>query len=314
MSIDQLEAQIRDFINNGRRQSVLLQNLSKWNELCSALDVIGDTTLAILAYPSLSKTVKNTGATYLLIYGILQTLQLQQDAAKKIGNALNIKVKLPKKLNEIRTVRNDAAGHPFASNENNFSNSSFINRSSISPILFELMTTSSNNRGQTTNKIVSVNIPELIEIQEQYLSEMLTKVVSELKNQEMAHKNKYKDIKICDLFLPTILNYPLQKIYESLNDHSKFMLGKSQLKFIQENCIEKFKSELVNRNEWDDSVDHEYDMIVYSINELEKYFEGAERSKLNHKDALIFLSFLDKQIGRLKKVAQEVDEDYESIS
>jgi len=49
-SISELETEIRDFINRGRRQQELLADPASWNTLCSALDVIGDTELALEAY------------------------------------------------------------------------------------------------------------------------------------------------------------------------------------------------------------------------------------------------------------------------
>lgn len=132
MTISQLEERIREFINSGRKQSALLVDSSKWNKLCSSLDLIGDTELAILSYPSLCSTQDN-GASYLIIYGILQTLLLQQDATKNISDSLEIKVKLPKPLEDIRIIRNSAAGHPGQQRENGLSKSCFITRMSISP-------------------------------------------------------------------------------------------------------------------------------------------------------------------------------------
>ena len=97
MSIQSLEDRIRGFINSGRRQSILLKTPDAWNKLCSSLDLIGDTQLAIESYPQLHN-VKDDGASYLIVYGILQALLLQQNAAKHIGDSLGIKVKLPKDL------------------------------------------------------------------------------------------------------------------------------------------------------------------------------------------------------------------------
>jgi hypothetical protein len=71
--------------------------------------------------------------------------------------------------------------------------------------------------------------------------------------------------------------------------------------------------ELVNRNEWDEWDDYRYDLVIYPINELEKYFERTGESKLNDKDAFIFAFFLHKKIEDLKKIAEEIDARYESI-
>lgn len=90
MTVTNLEDRIREFINNGRKQSALLKDLTIWNKLCSSLDVIGDTQLAIQAHSQL-KNIKGDGASYLIIYGTLQAMLLQQDALKHISDALNIK-------------------------------------------------------------------------------------------------------------------------------------------------------------------------------------------------------------------------------
>ena len=54
--------------------------LKKCNKLCSALDIIEDTTLAIKSFQSCEWTTKAIGMKYLLIYGLLQALFVQQDA------------------------------------------------------------------------------------------------------------------------------------------------------------------------------------------------------------------------------------------
>jgi len=56
-----------------------------------------------------------------------------------------------------------------------------------------------------------------------------------------------------------------------------------------------------------------YGLTEYPISELEKYFQGTGRSKLNDKDTSIFISFLYEQVKNLKDIAAEIDEEYESI-
>src|SRR5690606_38541619 len=101
MNVQDLEERIRVFINSGRRQASLLKDSAAWNKLCSSLDIVGDTQLAIEAHPKL-RSVKGDGESYLIVYGVLQAMLLQQDAIRHIGNALNIKVELPKQLGDIR--------------------------------------------------------------------------------------------------------------------------------------------------------------------------------------------------------------------
>lgn len=304
--IHDLEDRIRDFINSGRRHSNLLRDSATWNKLCSSLDLIGDTQIAIDAYPQLF-SVKEQGVSYLIVYGILQTLLLQQDAAKHIGDALNIKVMLPKDLQEIRVIRNNAAGHPSYQRENGLSKSSFIARMSISSTGFELMTVYS---GDKDYEMRHVAIPSLIEKQQVYLGEILSKVIAELEKQEMEHRAMHKDKKLVDIFPPTI-SYHFSKIYEATYSRDSFFLGTPNLAIIAK-CVESFKDELSIRDEWGvyESIDYHYELIDYPLKRLESYFKGDD--SINEKDTYIYASFLSDQLKSIQEIAKELDEEYES--
>ncbi|MFC1781911.1 hypothetical protein ACFLZ8_06595 [Planctomycetota bacterium] len=86
--------QVRDLINNPRKQFNLLKNPKLWNQLCSSLDVIEDTDLAIKAYQE-SKSSQNDGQKYLQLYGVLQALFLQQDAVDHLCESLSLERLLP---------------------------------------------------------------------------------------------------------------------------------------------------------------------------------------------------------------------------
>jgi len=49
-NIANLESEIRDLINQPRKKHFLLMDSAQWYQLCSSMDVIGDTELAIDAY------------------------------------------------------------------------------------------------------------------------------------------------------------------------------------------------------------------------------------------------------------------------
>lgn len=309
MKITDLEQRIRDFINSARRQSALLENAADWNKLCSSLDLIGDTQLAIQSYPLLCKC-EGEGTSYLIVYGILQTLLLQQDAAKHIAASLNIKVKLPKELDNIRIVRNSAAGHPGFQKENGQSKSCFISRSSLSPLAFDLMTVYSEGNAY---KIDHVDIPNLLKTQESYLEEILSKVVIELETQEVDHRKMHNAIKLADCF-PRTIRYLFGKLFEATSGEDKHALGTMHLEFIQ-NCLDDFRDKLDARGEWgvSDSIDYHYEQLSYPMIELKQYFKSKADSKLNDKDAYIFVSFLVERLDTLKKIAVEIDEEYARV-
>src|SRR5205809_356036 len=104
---------IRDIVNSARRRHALLQDRQRWLRLASAMDVIGDTQLAIRAYlDEPIKTIRSTGWSYLIVYGILQVLYVQQDAAKTLATCLNLPFELPAEIVNTRDIRNDSIGHP----------------------------------------------------------------------------------------------------------------------------------------------------------------------------------------------------------
>jgi len=64
--LQDLQQQIRGFINNPRKQAGLLRDSAAWNKLCSALDVIGDTELAIDSYLT-RQPMRDVGESYLIV-------------------------------------------------------------------------------------------------------------------------------------------------------------------------------------------------------------------------------------------------------
>jgi hypothetical protein len=303
MEIFQIEEQIREFIDTSRMRSVLLKDPAGLNKLYSSLDLINDTELAILSYPKLC-CEQDPGASYLVIYGILQALQLQQTATKAIIDVLDIKGKLPKELADIKSIRNAVVGHPTQQSENKRNKSSFIIRHSLSSTSFDLMTTYCND--EINNQEIS--IPKLIEIQKKYLIEILKKVISELERQEMEHKNKYINIKLVDFF--SDINYFCGVICESASHTGNNIKGMTALGMVKDK-LNNFKLELSNRGEWDDTMDYYHREIEYPLLELEKYFTGAYSSKLNNIDAYIFAYFLKEQFQTFNKIAEEIDSRYE---
>jgi len=79
--IEGLEERIRRFINAPRKHLAIFRDRAEYHKLCSCLDVIGDTELAFRAHEAMPDTVP-PGSSYILAYGFLQALFLQQDAVR----------------------------------------------------------------------------------------------------------------------------------------------------------------------------------------------------------------------------------------
>lgn len=79
-----MENEIRGIINrNGGEfhKKYFKNHLDDWNILCTSMDNIGDTDLAIKHFIKVG-IGQNDGEKYLRLYGLLQRVYLQQDAIR----------------------------------------------------------------------------------------------------------------------------------------------------------------------------------------------------------------------------------------
>lgn len=308
MSIADLEDKIRDRINARRKQNELLSRGADWNKLCSALDVIGDSELGLSAYLQ-HPAIEEPGLCYLHVYGALQLLQTQQDAVGQVCRALGVKPQASPKIPEVREIRSSAVAHPTEQQEEKVVKSNFIVRASLSQHVFTLMTVFSDDR-QFVQRTVSV--PQLIEQQREALSGTLHEIIRILDEAEMKHREQFRDEKLLDCF-PPALGYFFSKIFEAIHSSRYFPQGLMHVELVGE-CLTKLRAMLEKRGEWGihDSVNYEYELLEYPLDQLKKYFSDSVTSTLNNKDAYIFCSFVKTQFMSLQQIAREFDEEYAS--
>lgn len=170
LSIPEKERRIRELINEPRRQAQLTKDSTRWNSLCSALDVIGDAELALDAYLAWSP-VCGPGQRYIIVYGVLQVLCVEQDAAKHVGEVLSHPIKLPTDIQKIREIRAASIGHPISRRRDNSFRSSFIRRRDLTQMDFSLMEV--NSRG--SYEIGKIDLPHSFFAKENSSKRDLTK-------------------------------------------------------------------------------------------------------------------------------------------
>jgi len=301
--------EIRDFINKPRKQFNLLKNHKFWNQLCSSLDVIEDSDLAIDAYIN-NEFAKSDGENYLRLYGVLQALFLQQDAVTNLCESLGLPNNLTSypKLKEIRDIRNDSIGHP--TKKGNYKSYHFISRVSITKSGFQLISYYENNK--TTFR--DILVIDLVKEQKKYLSKILKKVIKVLKAEEKAHKEKFKMDNL-EVVFPDALSYYIEKIFENIGKLDHAELGLVHVKLVKK-VMDKLKRALQKRGiEIDtyDSIKFLYELLEYPIIELELYFEkllAREEPNINDKTAYIFAYFIREHLSQLKEITKEIDNEY----
>ena len=227
--LDERISELRDFINfdSPRKRHALQQDKAVWYMLCSCMDIIEDMEYALESYLTEDPDNPETGRKYLLVFGALQALYVQQDAVKNLHQALDIPYTMDPSIKEIRGIRNDSAGHP--TNRGNKEAFNFITRISLGVHEFELMKldpTNSEDEG-LNSKYVNINVPKLIATQRNVFLGVLDNVIETLKEEEMEHRKKFVDKKLVGAFSDT--TYPFEKIFAATSstrsDHVQLVGG-----------------------------------------------------------------------------------------
>jgi hypothetical protein len=112
-SIDEHARRFRDTVNIPEIHDQLVKRGKRsFEQLCASMDVLGDTEEALSAYFAGLATKHDQGTLYLITYGLLQALILQQDALTHAAESIGFRYVLTPELKDIREVRNNAIGHP----------------------------------------------------------------------------------------------------------------------------------------------------------------------------------------------------------
>lgn len=142
--IERLSEQIREHTYKWNSDICLKLRQSReddWNLLCVSMDTLDDTCLALEDY-ELNGLGKNDGENYLRLYGVFQSIFLQQDAichlhALFVGSEFEAPVK--SKWKEIRELRNLTIGHPMKMTRATETRRCFISRAAIGDNQFQFL-------------------------------------------------------------------------------------------------------------------------------------------------------------------------------
>ena len=306
-TISEIEGEIRDLINRPRKQNVLLNDKADWSKLCSSLDVIGDTEQAFDSYLTLHEP-NSFGENYLILYGVLQALFIQQDAVTHLSEALGLTYTPDPILIQIREVRNNSSGHPTKRGAGKGNKFNHISQITMRRSSFQLMTAYADG----SHHFIDVDVPTLIESQRNILQSALLEICEKLKKEEMEHREEFKDTKLTDILANSLNYYHFEKISESINSDYPDVLGLAGIEILLKR-IHSFKEELEKRGvleAYSDSVGYYSNLLEYSLNKLKEFLENSGKSNLNETDASIYLFFVSKNMEILVEIAKEIDGEY----
>lgn len=152
-------------------------------KLKSSIYILQDTQLVLEFYNK--KLITNefenhldkTAYSYLITYGLLQALILQQDSIKSIAKMFDVNIKKEfsndSVLNNIRIIRNDSIGHP--SNRLDGSKN-FLSQTSVNVKGFDYL-----NVKNSVSKIVKIKFDEIISYQFIEINKIINKILMKIK-------------------------------------------------------------------------------------------------------------------------------------
>lgn len=197
LALSDISNQIRDFINDStiiKTKVYLNKSKGYWEQLWTCMDTLGDSEIAINDFFDLTNDDFKK-SPYLFVYGLLQSLILQQDAVINMKESL-FETQIDWKqfstiLLDIRNIRNTTIGHPTKKRNGNSVEYCTINRSTLSKTGFSYLIWEKN--GSSTN---NVQFEEIVIKQKKVIRDELLEILTKLKNIENEHKLKFKGKKL----------------------------------------------------------------------------------------------------------------------
>lgn len=305
---------VREIVSGSRKAYSIQKVLHNWSQLCASMDVIEDTQMAIDAY--MAEETRSHSKLYLLTYGVLQCLYVQQDAVANLCGALGIKLDFGEHmcLREIRNIRNASVGHPSKKTGKNGPSFHRIIRVSLDVKGFDLL--SDNDTEGFGAKTISVY--DCIDKQHKQLDEILVNVIEALQREEKEHKMKFKDEKLADSFGCDVI-YHCGSMSESISDPTYHPpeMALADIEMISKG-MRSFCDVLAKRGlelETYDSLKHEYDDTKFALEKLRCYFENLKvgKASMTSIDARVYWDSLKKHIDDLLEIVESIDQEYQDI-
>lgn len=303
--IHQLASQVRNHINTHRYQSVLIEESNKWNQICSSLDVIDDTLVAIESYTN-KEFPEDTGTQYIFVYGILQALFLQQDALRHLSEAFEVEYEEHDLLKEIRETRNTAVGHPTKFRRKGENYYYHLSRISLNKNGFNLLQYNSSK----STEFLNVDILSSIRKQINAIIDNYSSIVDSLKEIDETHKEKFRNHMLEDIF-HSGMGYSFEKITSGIEAHSPGDRdwGLKNLEVIKE-VYQEFEEALSKRNEINDWTEYDLKEYFHALNKLEDFLSNND-SSLSKSDAHIYSYYIYHKNEHFISIAKEIDESYQ---
>ena len=314
---EQIYSELRDLVHRVIKDVMkeLFDDRKAWFIITSSMDALDDTVLSIQSYELYQEIegAVDLGKKYLLIYGLFQSMYVQQDAVNNIADCLKVPRLDKKKLKHIREIRNDVVGHPTIREHLNRTN--MLYRGDLNLSSFHFLSSNFSKKPNPNEKEKSTEVKpfELIKEQRKIMMDYVRGINSSLKDRINKHREKFKNKKLSDCFTKDTddLISKVIKIKTKVKKVSDITEAKASFETLSK-YVEKFKISLKDRK----CENNEH--IQFLLEELKKaewilkdYFSNKKVIDnwygLNVDDAI---DRFGNTIKELKEMAIETDNEY----
>lgn len=332
---DSIQA-LRHFVNdNSDFKYRLPKDADSWPRLCSAMDVLEDTDMAISGYLDANINQDKLSEIYLSYYGLFQAMVVQQDAVASAYKSLGISFDRTKDADlrhvwDIRQTRHDAFGHPTdrklrdrpKGQQRRYCQ---VVQATMGKASFQLhVVNPAAKKDEDKDEFIDIDTLDMVKRQQEFTADKLDKLVEKLKEEHEAYRQKFADKPLSEAFgknLPYHLGKICECVDEGVDDSGKWQLGLANLDMVSK-ALENLESMLKER-EWGldtyPSIKYLYDELKHPLGQLRLLFSqqtsGEELDRLVQ-DCRVFAWFIYDKIAREKDTSlmesvAEIDRNWE---
>lgn len=281
------------------------------------MDSLQDTASALETYATeVDGLNEDRPHAYIRIFGVLNGLVIQQDAAFLLFAALGA----PKSVRDFATsgawafsipgladarrCRIAGAGHPIEWGERRGDPAStFIVQHSVSSRGCQFMVLHHDGEIEWHQ----VSLKTLVEAQQGALREQFVAAIAELGAADADHRMKYRSNQLMSIFAAS--DYWTPKVALAVHGSEPCELGLGGLQWV-EDALRRFREALAERERpFAEPLLGLYRHADYSVRVLRAYFK-SERTGSDQEIAEILAHYLDEVVGEVRRIAREIDEEY----
>jgi hypothetical protein len=314
---DSIQA-LRRFVNEyADLKYRLMRDLESWFRLCSAMDVLEDTDMAIQGYLDTDISQGKLSEKYLRYYGLFQAMVVQQDAVASAYESL-LKTPFSKKPDgpletvwDIRQTRISAFGHPTdrelkAEPKGQRKRYCQVVQATMGKGSFQLhIANPQAEEGEDKDEFIDINTLDMVRKQQEWTADKLNKLVVTLKEEHKAYRQKYAGKPLSDAF-PKDLKYHLGKLFEGVergpDEPMYFGLGLASLNLVCD-ALKRLEDMLGERGLGVDtypSIQYLYEELHHPLDQLRLLFSqqvSSEELDRLVKDCRVFAWFVSNRVS-----------------